>query len=169
MIDLSTFQRFDRAPIMRMVDTLRRQAMSKAGAYVRQRARSLIRKARQKTLAEMTPAERAAYKIAVQKAIAESRPKPRRPDAVSKPGEPPRTHGQSRFRNTIQFGFDTRRESVVIGPVLTRSRGSRPVPSLLEHGGTATRRGRTRRYRARPFMGPALEAEAPNFAYLFRR
>jgi hypothetical protein len=62
---------------------------------------------------------------------------------------------------------------VVIGPTLLKA-GSR-VPSLLEFGGEAQsdqRRSdgttRTLRYRPRPFMRPAFEAEAKSVSEIWR-
>lgn len=81
--------------------------------------------------------------------------------AISQPGQPPSSH-VGLLRKLILFGYDAQRKSVVVGP--TPLRGASEAPPLLEYGGQARRkdrRGRTRtmRYRARPFMGPALERE----------
>jgi hypothetical protein len=61
----------------------------------------------------------------------------------------------------------------VIGPTaLSNSNGE--APSLLEYGGTVrirdprSGRRRTARYRARPYMGPALEAEQPKLPPMWR-
>jgi hypothetical protein len=65
---------------------------------------------------------------------------------------------------------DAGRKSVVIGPTLTKD-GSE-APRLLEHGGDTTletREGPKRaRYRPRPFMGPAFEAERPQLPALWK-
>ena len=87
----------------------------------------------------------------------------RKRKAVSEPGQPPSSH-VGLLRKLILFGYDRTRRSVVIGP-MPLHRGS-DAPQLLEYGGRARRRdrrGRRRiaRYRARPFMGPALAAERP--------
>ncbi len=131
---------FDKAPVLRAVDRAERQVLSKAGAFIRRRAKSLVRKRKR----------------------------------VSRPGEPPSSHA-GHLRRLIFFGYDRAASSVVIGPLLFRSAGGPTVPELLEFGGVVTRerkkgrrRRRTMRYRSRPFMGPAMEAEAPNFPSLFK-
>lgn len=135
---------FDKAPILRAVDRAERQVLSKAGAFVRRRAKGLVRKRKR----------------------------------VSEPGRPPSSHA-GHLKRLIFFGYDRAASSVVIGPLLFRSRSSPTVPELLEFGGVVTRERkgrrrrapgtrRTMRYRPRPFMGPAMEAEAPNFLSLFK-
>lgn len=88
---------------------------------------------------------------------------------ISRPGEPPSSHEGS-LRRLIYFGYEPNRETVVIGPVRF---GAGQAPALLERGGsTRLKRGnkvRIARYRPRPFMGPALEREAPKLAPLWER
>lgn len=129
---------FDQAAVVKAVSVAKRKAFSKAGAFVRTRARSSIRR-RKKS---------------------------------SPPGQPPSAHsGEIKL---IFFAWDAKAESVVVGPVLYRSaRGPRLGAKLLERGGEAavpTAEGRLRRvfYRGNPFMAPALKAEAPKFAGLFK-
>ena len=83
--------------------------------------------------------------------------------AVSAAGQPPSSHA-GLLKKLIYFGYEPTRKSVVIGP--TPLHGTAKAPPLLEEGGTVDRRdrkGRRRRlrYRARPFMGPALKRELP--------
>jgi hypothetical protein len=87
----------------------------------------------------------------------------RKRKAASAPGQPPSSHVGTLRRN-IFFGFDTAARSVVIGPTPIRSEVE--APPLLEYGGRARRKDRkgktvTATYRARPFMGPAMEKELP--------
>jgi hypothetical protein len=88
---------------------------------------------------------------------------------TSPPGQPPYSH-VGLLRRLIFFAYDRPRDSVVIGPVLTR-RDSQ-APELLEHGGETVRRTdrRTRRlrYRPRPYMGPAFQREQQNLPALWR-
>jgi hypothetical protein len=83
---------------------------------------------------------------------------------TSAPGQPPSSH-TGLLRRFIFFGYDPSARSVIIGPAQLTGQGRGDAPSLLEYGGTFTgeQRGRrkTRRYRARPFMGPAFEKEQP--------
>lgn len=131
---------FDDSKIERAVERANKRNLSKVGAFIRRRARSSIRKRKK----------------------------------VSRPGEPPSSHATNRTLSikNILFGFDAVNESVIVGPVTLR-RGSGKAPSLLEFGGSTTtiRRGRRDtfggraitskrvKYRPRPFMGPALDAE----------
>jgi hypothetical protein len=84
--------------------------------------------------------------------------------STSAPGSPP--HSQTGIlRESIYFAWDGRKRSVVIGP----ARLNKPAPAgparttaeLLEKGGRVRRKRRRKRrvlhYRARPYMGPALE------------
>jgi hypothetical protein len=135
---------FDRKLVQREVGKENAKALSKAGAFVRKRARSSMRRRK----------------------------------ASSPPGQPPSAHSKDPVASlkNILFAYDPRNMSVVIGPVLLSGKhGS--VPALHEFGGVATvrRRGkqvgqataRQVRYPARPFMGPALVAEAPKFPSLW--
>jgi hypothetical protein len=134
--ELGTF--FDATELMKGVDKAEKKALSRAGAFVRKRARGSIR--RRKT--------------------------------VSRPGRPPNAHLDDLKR--ILFAYDKSAGSVVIGPMPLNGRDFPKVPTLLEFGGNVrsyirtksgrrskhVRRGRkTLRYRARPFMGPAMDKE----------
>ncbi|HXG09474.1 MAG TPA: hypothetical protein VNK04_06765 [Gemmataceae bacterium] len=126
---------FDREKVKRSVDAGTRRVLSKFGAFVRQRARTSIRKRK----------------------------------GTSPPGSPPYSH-VGLLRKFILFAYDPQRKSVVIGPTLTKE-GSQ-APRLLEYGGDAVieDRGKKRhaRYRPRPFMQPAFEAEKPKLPALWR-
>ena len=66
--------------------------------------------------------------------------------------------------------IDSEAKSVVVGPVAF---GDGSGPGLLEYGGSATRTrkgGPAKRlnYRARPFMKPAGDQEAPKFKDLLK-
>jgi hypothetical protein len=96
----------------------------------------------------------------------------RKGKTTSQPGSPPRSH-TGLLKRFILFGYDPRKQSVVIGPApLPSTRGK--ASELLEYGGTTTlrdqRSGRRRRarYQARPFMGPAFTAEQPKLAPMWR-
>ena len=116
---------FDGNRIVRGVERANRSALMRAGAFIRRRARSSIRKRKR----------------------------------ISDPGKPPSSH-TGRLKGLILFAYDRTAETVVIGPLGT---GRDQAGETLEYGRTVTRRdGRRRRrmrYRARPFMGPALDKE----------
>lgn len=89
-------------------------------------------------------------------------------DRSSEPGEPPRTHGKRLLRKFLFYAYDPRKESVVIGPVrLSRAKGKH-VPSTLEFGGQTSSRGKTRKYKPRPYMGPAFETAKPELPQMWR-
>lgn len=132
---------FNRAEVIREVGRLNAAALRRAGAFVRRRARSSMRRRK----------------------------------AASNPGSPPSAHSRhpTRSLKNILFAYDPVNKSVVIGPVLFSRSQPGGVPAIHEFGGAGrgTRRSkkpaRTVRFPARPFMGPALAAEAPNFPSLW--
>ena len=130
---------FDRKKVRRAVDRAARRVLSKAGAFVRTAARGSIRRRKR----------------------------------ISRPGEPPSSH-MGLLKHLILFGYDRRRQTVVVGPMkLNQKIGN--APEALEHGGVSVvaeglrsrRRKRRVRIRARPFMGPAMQKEAPKFPKLW--
>jgi hypothetical protein len=124
--------------VLQAIDRAKRKTYSKAGAYVRQAARSSIRPGK----------------------------------GPSAPGKPPKSHDGT-LRRGILFGYDRGRDEVIVGPRLDLAKRSinngQTVPEVIEFGGKVKDRetGEQLSYRARPFMGPALEREAPNFAELW--
>lgn len=138
---------FDRAEVIRKVDALTRKTLSRAGAFVRQRARSSIRKAPAETLSSMSPEQLERWRRRAAIAKHYGKPAPPKPRRVSAPGQPPYSHtGDLR---KILFAYDSPRQSVVIGPVKLNKSGS--APEVLEYGGNGVQ--------ARPYMGPALWKE----------
>jgi len=97
----------------------------------------------------------------------------RRRKRVSQPGQPPSSH-MGLLKHLILFGYDRRRQTVVVGPLkLNQKIGN--APEALEHGGASIvaeglrnrRRKRRVRIKARPFMGPAMAKETPKFPKLW--
>ncbi|MGI4815796.1 MAG: hypothetical protein ACRYGG_21010 [Janthinobacterium lividum] len=131
-VDIAFSQFFDRAAVQAKVKDGTRSALSKAGAFVRTRAKTSIRKRK----------------------------------ASSEPGSPPSSH-TGLLRDRIFFGYDSARESVVVGPQLLNGNRGLPVPELLEQGGDVKRGKVQMHYAAHPFMRPALEAERDHFVEVF--
>lgn len=154
MIDITIREAFfDRPAVEKAIGKARKAALSKAGAFVMTRSRRSIRTS----------------------------------PNFSAPGNPPRTRKGSRFRRSVVFRYDFSTRTVVVGPVKFNAKSDVPdagVPATLEFGGThvsqkvryipvkgggKTRTGRPKvvqipkgtklKYDARPFMGPALDAE----------
>lgn len=86
----------------------------------------------------------------------------------SLPGQPPKAQ-TGKIKKFLFFVVDDRQETVTIGPV--RLSDGNGAPKVLEHGGVNqySRKGRTvsATYEPRPFMGPALEKQAPNLPALW--
>jgi len=95
----------------------------------------------------------------------------RRRKSSAKPGKPP-TNRTGLLKRFLFFGYDHINSEVVIGPMRlnkSKARGTGlTVPALLEFGGTVRRGGETLRYEPHPYMGPAMEKEAPKFPKLWR-
>lgn len=89
----------------------------------------------------------------------------------SAPGSPPSSH-TGLLKRFIYFSMDRPRSSVVIGPARLDSTGDSRAPAALEYGGSSSVRARRQRkpiqVAARPFMGPALAAEAPGFVAMWK-
>jgi hypothetical protein len=153
----STF--FDADVVLRAMDRTTRKALSKAGAFIRQRARTSIRKAPK---ADVRTGR--VLKGRRKKGMAVT-------DAVAPPGQPPFGHGDQKLKRLIFFAYEPEAQTVVIGPAKFQSqRGG--GPEFLEYGGNTTirnRRGKARRevFRGNPFMNPAMEAEMPNVMKFF--
>jgi len=155
---------FDTKRVERGMDAATKSALTRFGAFVRQRAKTSIRRAPKGQKARVTGIKAGRFEARYRKGLLSG--------VISAPGKPPLSHEGS-LRRLIYFGYDRDRRSVVAGPTPFR-RGD--APALLEYGGQVTRTivrkskrtGRmTRRtmrmtYRPRPFMGPAFLAELPN-------
>lgn len=143
---------FDRQRVSRAMDAATRRELSRAGAFVRTRARSSMRRGRRGDFVwARVPGGLVRYR----------RPSP--------PGRPPLRHDNPLIYKLMRFAWDPGSRSVVIGPIATKRSGL----AALESGGTVAIDGtvldrasgrRVRRRRlvylpARPFMAPALAAE----------
>jgi hypothetical protein len=98
--------------------------------------------------------------------------KSRKITKISKKTGKPRTRSVSFLREYLYYSYDHSSESVVIGPAKLNRVVSSTAPEALEHGGASTiiNRGKrqTVQVKAHPFMAPALEAERPGFAHLWK-
>jgi hypothetical protein len=141
---------FDRNAVLSKLTPAEAVALSKFGAFVRQRAMTSIRKSGKKG-----------------KPSSPGSP-PRSHDKITPGGG----RAKHLLRTLMFFSYDASSNSVVIGPAVI----NRPTnaPALCEFGGKAIRPMRGRRgrfvfvrYPARPYMNPALERERPKFPQLF--
>lgn len=135
---------FDREVVIRATKDADRKALGRIGSYVRSVAQNSIKKAPEAKREKKTGKYNKNYV------------------AVSPPGSPPFSH-TGRLKRGILFGYDAANISVVIGPTLLPNSGKNPpdAPEMLEYGGNTRRKGKPAKYRARPFMGPAMEKSEP--------
>jgi hypothetical protein len=163
-VTLAKSQFFDRA-VTKGMDAATKRVLSRFGAFVRRSAKSSLRPAKQRSLGSLSAEERARFESAADMARRNGRPRPRRPEEISRPGEPPKLHSRpSPLRELIFFVYDPKEKAVLIGPAASsHTRGD--ATEALEHGGAsmAVTRGRRRRIRVepRPFMAPAMNKELP--------
>lgn len=145
MIRITPQMFFDRKAVTTAADRAKRAVLSKAGAFVRQSARNLIRRRKRSA----RPGEPPSSHTGVLRRFI--------------------WFGHDRQRDTVVVG-----PTLLSAARGGESDGANTVPELLEFGGRVTRRDRrtgrrvTRRYGGNPFMGPALEKEADNFPALWR-
>lgn len=142
---------FDRNKVVDAVEKGRRKALSKAGAFVRTRARTSIRYRNQSSSAGQPPSGHRSMMWMKKKK-----------DGTVKP------QLSSPLREFMFFAYDESSKSVVIGPALLNStaarhaepQGGETVPEVLEQGGVVRVPGRkAMRISARPYMQPAYQAE----------
>ena len=82
-------------------------------------------------------------------------------------GQPPSSH-TGLLKRFIFFGYDTGKNSVVIGPTRLTQNNRGGAPSILEYGGRTTVDRKRVKISARPFMGPAFEKEKPALPSMWR-
>ena len=86
---------------------------------------------------------------------------------ISKPGEAPRYHGRSLFKKQIVFNVNYQTENVMIGPMGKNSKGGHLL-GTLEYGGDAvSKKGKSFRVEARPFMNPAFKTAKTKISKLW--
>ncbi len=180
---------FDSSAVIAMMDKKERQALSKAGAFIRRRSKSSLRYRKKASSAGSPPSvHRGAF----------TKTTTNRKTGIEK------KQAASPLKELIFFAFDATKKTTVIGPVIFRK--SNLVPRLLEGGGSTTIRkiqpAASERKKAkspaqsaafrrkvangtivipkrkvdrvgiviapRPFMNPAMMAELPKFVDLFR-
>lgn len=180
MLTVSITHSLDGTALEKRTDKAKRTALSRQGAFIRRKALDLVKRARgsrrrKKKQQTLTPPRKkqqlsAAARVHVKewyrlKKIREAA----QPRPVSKPGDPPLSHGKSYRIRRMRFGYDPKTESVVAGPVIWP--GSKTTRSLraLEEGGTSPKldlEGKrligTTVIRPRPYMSKALEIEQAN-------
>lgn len=183
---------FDRDAVLKAMDRTTAKALSKFGAFVRQRARTSLRYREASAPPGQPPS---AHKTM-------NRAKRSKKTGVTK------IQSVSPLREFIFFAYEKETQSVVIGPAKTNQMNAfgteHPIPHVLEYGGTVgihehlhtwrdgrqewirtdlrfrlsgqswrsavgkPRRVRKANYAARPYMVPAFVAELPNLIKFFQ-
>ena len=140
MIRITPQMFFDRPRVQRAADRAKRGVLSKAGAFVRQRARTLIRPRRRSARPGEPPSSHTGL---LRRFIFFGYERDRDTVVIGPtPLNQRSPYGQTTVPEVLELG----------GTVTTRERG----------------RQETRRYRGNPYMGPAMEKEADNFGQLWR-
>ena len=150
---VKTFAFFDSKAVTARLDPATRKFLGWGAGLIRKVARRSLRPARQKKISEMSQEEIDTWTKRVESAQARGLPRPRRPEVVSEPGEPPKLHQKDSPLKRIYYGLELKTETAVIGPNRERS----GIANVLEHGGTSN----GHRIEARPFMGRAQETVTP--------
>jgi len=96
-----------------------------------------------------------------------SRQSIRKRKGTSRPGNPPFSHVGTLKRH-IYFCYDPNRRSVVIGPVIFPGKSGKALPALEYGGRSDSSSGEIVKIKARPFMGPAFQANLPVVPSLWR-
>lgn len=124
---------FDRQRVLLAVKADNAKKLSKAGAFIKTRARSSLRRRKKSAAAGQPPFVHSNDRRANLKFI---------------------LFGLNKDWESVAIG--------PVGLSTHRLRGSSAatVPELMERGGTAKNNGKRQRYAKHPFMGPALETEA---------
>lgn len=163
---------FDRQAVTGPADKARKKNLSRAGAFIRRRARSSIRRRKSISAVGQPPSAHSRDKVATIKNILFAYDAGRDTVVVGpvrlngrKGDVPPllEVGGKRRGPAPVRYVFDKKAKRWK-----DRSTQKFVSPSVAKRSRAAKRRRSiTLNYRPRPFMTPALKAEAPNFAGLW--
>lgn len=137
---------FDRAAVADKIPPAMKRALSRFGAYVRQKAKASLKYGDKSSTPGQPPI--------VHRSKGFTRKKKKKGVTVQQPSSP--------LRELIFFGYDSDKMTVVIGPAFGGSHTG--APEALEHGGSArvtNANGSTEivTIGARPFMQPAFDKQ----------
>ena len=168
---------FDRPKVISALKRAKRRALSKAGAFVRKRARSSMRRRKRASAPGSPPSAHAGSGPSIKTILFAFQP-----ESESTVVGPVQLHQVNYTVESVAStvpGLHERGETAIIReyryePISGSGDPTewRRVPGNRKardrDGFRLVNRRRTARYPKRPFMRPALEAEAPNFPELFR-
>jgi hypothetical protein len=137
------------------------KVLSKFGAYVRRRSQTSMKSGGE-------------YPSKAEPDSPGKRGRKRKEFTVSRPGQPPRTHGKRLLRKLIEFAYDPAKKTVVIGPYRLGRTAAQHVPRTHEVGGVIRLKKKdgttkTGHYRPRPYMKPAFDREIVWVAEEYRK
>lgn len=169
---------FDRPKVISALKRAKRRALSKAGAFVRKRARSSLRRRKRASAPGSPPSAHASSSHPSLKTILFAF-QPASESTIVGPVQLNQVNFTVESVTSTVPGLHERGETAIIREYRYEPiDGSgdptewRRVPGNRKardrEGFRLANRRRTARYSKRPFMRPALEAEAPNFPELFR-
>lgn len=141
---------FTAAVVWKQLDAGTRRALSKFGAFVRQRAKSSL-KYKDGAAAPGAPPH-------VHRSSGFTRPGGKKKGKKPQPASP--------LRELTFFSFDPVNKSVVVGPALGGPKTG--APKTIEEGGAARVDGHTVTVRPRPWLGPAFRVELKKVGGDFR-
>lgn len=124
---------FDRQKILDQQDAQKKRRLSKAGAFIRTRARSKLRRRKKSAAAGQPPSVHSRNNRLTLKFI---------------------LFGLGEDDNSVLIG------PVALAQSKLRNSSAQTVPELMEFGGTNAVGGKRARYSQHPFMGPTVEEEA---------
>ena len=129
-------QFFDRDAVIKAMDAKSRRALSKAGAFLRRRARSSLRRRKKASIPPNPPSVHSSDSFATLKNI---------------------LFAYDRDAQTVVVGPVRTKQATITAPALHEFGGATIIKTKAGRGRPSTRR--RARYPKRPFMGPALQAE----------
>lgn len=126
-----------------------------SGGAIRKTARRSLRKAKQTPVSQLTDDQRKRYDILLNLfRDGKLKDRPRRPDMISEPGQPPRLHMQGSYlKALLYYALAPDGKSVVVGPEKLNSTAKRARRTGLDSLQDLEQR--------RPFMEPAFAAVQP--------
>jgi hypothetical protein len=167
---------FDRPKVIASMKKAKRKVLSKAGAFVRKRARSSMRRRKSASAPGSPPSAHSSGNSLKTILFAYQ---PQSESTIVGPVQFADSSPTIVRTTSTSPGLQERGESAVIReyryqPIQSNAAPSQWLPVRSKRifkqrpGYTLQHRTRTVRFQKRPFMGPALEAEAPKFPELFK-
>lgn len=151
---------FDREAVLRRTEAAERKVLSRAGAFVRTRARTSIKRRKGISAPGTPPNAHIKGTDGVKKILFMY--DPRKATVIIGPVKF-NSHGNVTVPGLLEYG-GTKRDEVTVTRTRSKQKGSKGRFT----GAIKSRRRINHRYLARPFMRPALALEAPKFPQLWK-